>query len=215
MTDKGALDPRYRINVPAGTRVMIKEEETADLIPGYIKKVITKDAMHEMGIMVLCEDGHTGRVQHIGTETSYMQPMDLITNLETKLRKLIVNELSRGCPEWWEIKINPTIREEVTKNMQKGYRQVQQIPNYSPIEETYFLDLSTIIRANSNWKNYFRKIFHDRTALEVKMFELSLCRNTLAHSKKATKHMERKIRVYYDDIISLIERYCRQTRRSK
>ena len=215
MTNKGPLDPRYRINVPPSTRVMIKEEGTPDLVPCRVKEIITKDAMHEMGIMVLCEDGHMGRVRHIGTEASYMQPLGLITGLEAKLRKLIVDELSRDCPEWWDVRIQPKIRERVAEQMERKYNLPNQTPRHNPIEEIYFSDLATIILAKKNWKECFAEIFHDGIALRVKLSELSMCRNTLAHSKKPTKHMERKIRVYYDDIIPLVEKHYRQGRKSK
>ena len=45
--------------------------------------------------------------------------------------------------------------------------------------------------------------------LEVKMSELSQYRNLPAHSKELTTHIEKKIQVYYDDIVLLMEAYHR------
>ena len=43
MTSTKSLDPRYRINIEIGMRVMIKEENNLELIPGYVKEIITQD----------------------------------------------------------------------------------------------------------------------------------------------------------------------------
>lgn len=211
MNRRGTLDPRYRINITEGMRVVIKEDDNPDLVPCYVKEVVTKDAMNDLGIQVKCEDGRTGRIKYIGTEAVYMQPMDLITYLETKLRDLIVEELSRDDPEWWNNKIHPTVRDKVSDERQKGkkYKHILQIPNYKLIEEVYFSDLHLILLSKKNWKNYFEKIFRDADTLRVKLSELSSCRNLPAHSKPITEHLEKKIQVYYEDIVVLMEEYKR------
>ena len=206
-----SLDGRYRINIEPGLRVMIKADEAIDLIPCYVKEILTQDPMHDLGIKVTCEDGKTGRIKHIGTETTCMEPADLISNLEKKLRSLIATELSADDPKWWENKIQPKIRERISISRQTGARakKVLQIPNYDLIDELYFSEISDIILAKKNWKLNFEKIFHDRDALRVKLHELAPCRNISAHSKVLTVHLRRKIQVYYDDIIPLVEAYER------
>lgn len=212
MTISKSLDPRYRMNLEAGMRVMIEEENNSELIPCYVKEILTSDPRHESGIRVKCENGKIGRVKHIGTETAFISSMELITNLEKKLRKLIAEELSKDDPDWWENKIHPQIREDVDteKAKNKTTKTVLQIPNYEFIEETYFSHFPLILLSNKNWKNHFEKIFHEKDALKVKLTELSPYRNLPAHSKDLTPHIEKKIQVYYDDIIHLIELYERQ-----
>lgn len=212
MSQKGSRDPRYRANIEVGMRVVIKEEEGQNLVPCYVGKILTSDAMNELGIRVSCEDGKMGRVQYIGTETEYMSPLDLILGLETKLRNLIFRELSRDDSDWWDNKIHPAVKERVEEKMRTGkeYKQVLQIPDYKPIEETYFADLHLILCSKKNWTNYFEKIFSDKEALAVKLSELSSYRNPPAHVKPLTDHMVRKIQVYYDDIVSLLETHERQ-----
>jgi uncharacterized repeat protein (TIGR03833 family) len=213
MTFEKTLDPRYRVNIEIGMRVMIEEEDkNSELTPCYVKEIITQDVMNESGIKVVCEDDKIGRVKHIGTETAFMTSMELITNLERKIRYLIAEELSKGDPDWWENKIHPRVQEEVNLEKQKGkiYKKVLQIPNYELIEETYFSHFPLIILSDKNWKNYFEKIFHDANALRVKLSELSPYRNLPAHSKDLTPHIEKKIQVYYDDIVHLIEFYQRK-----
>ena len=209
MTSTKSLDHRYRINIEIGMRVMIQEENNLELIPGYVKEIITQDPLNESGIKVICEDDKIGRVKHIGTETNFMSTMELITNLEKKLRHLIAEELSADDSDWWENKINPTIRENAelkhSKNLTK--KKLLQIPNYELIEETDFPELLSIMTSKKNWKNNFENIFHDEKALFVKLDELAPYRNLPAHSKDITPHIEKKIQVYYDDIIFLIEDY--------
>ena len=53
MTSTKSLDPRYRINIEIGMRVMIKEENNLELIPGYVKEIITQDHLNESGIIYL------------------------------------------------------------------------------------------------------------------------------------------------------------------
>lgn len=212
MNQNKSLDPRLRVNIELGIRVMIKEESSdSNLVPCYVKEIITKDPKHESGIKVICEDGKKGRVKFIGTETSFMSSMELITNLEKKLRRLIAEELSQDDPEWWKNKIHPDIRERAedkhSKNLTK--KKILQIPNYEMIEEIDFNDISTILTSKKNWKNHFEKIFYDEKVLYVKLDELTPYRNIPAHSKEVTPHIEKKIQVYYDDIIHLIEEYQR------
>ena len=213
MISKGTSDPRYRINIEIGMRAMIQEDGKSELVPCYVKDIITRDFMNEAGIKVICEDGNMGRIKHIGTETSCMAPMELISNLERKLRYLIVQELSKNDPMWWENKISPVIKEKVVLEKQKGktYKKNLQIPNYDFIEEVYFSDLYLILLAKKNWKNNFEKIFHDRDTLRVKLSELASLRNLPAHSKDLTTHIEKKIQVYYDDIILHIENHVRKS----
>ena len=213
MISKKSLDTRYRINIELGMRVIIEEENSknSELTPCYVKEIITQDVMIKSGIKVVCEDDKIGRVKYIGTETNFMSPMELITNLEKKLRLLIAEELSSNDSDWWKNKIAPMIRENAelkhSKNITK--KKLLQIPNYELIEETDFTELVSVIIAKKNWKNHFEKIFHDDKALFVKLDELAPYRNLPAHSKDVTPHIEKKIHVYYDDIVNLIEQYQR------
>jgi len=207
-----SLDPRLRVNIELGMHVMIEEESSdSNLVPCYVKEIITKDPKHESGIKVICEDGKKGRVKHIGTEAEFMDSMDLLTSLEKKLRKLIVDELSKGDPNWWKNKISPTIREAIEEKLSAGekVRKRLQIPDYELIEETFFSQLPDIILAKKNWNKHFSKIFADKNEVLVKLAELTQYRNPAFHSKDLTPHIEKKIQVYYEDLILPIENYYR------
>lgn len=213
------LSGKYRINIKPGLFVKIEERYKTNsiLILGVVKEVITKSPYHDLGILVQLENGIEGRVKEIPDSSSILivdvkTPFELITLLEIKLRKLIVDELSRDDPNWWNNKIKPTIREnaELKHSKNNTKKKLLQIPDYELIEETDFMDLSSMIIADKNWKNNFEQIFHDAKTLFVKLDELSNYRNLPAHSKDITPHIEKKIQVYYDDIVHLIEYYQRK-----
>ena len=190
---------------------MIEEYESknSELIPCFVKEIITKDPKHESGIKVICEDGKKGRVKFIGTESSFLDSRELLINLEKKLRKIIVQVLSKEDPNWWKNKISPKIKDEIQEKLSTGGEIKKQlgIPEYELIEETFFSHLPQIILSN-NWK-YFEKVFKNKNAILVKLNELAVYRNPSAHANELTKHIEKKIQVYYDDIILLIEAYQR------
>lgn len=190
---------------------MIQEDSVRSLTPCHVKEILTQDAMNELGIRVACEDGKIGRVKYIGTETRFMESIELISTLERKLRSLITKELSRDDPKWQENKIQPNIQDRIRDVKQKDItnKEILQIPNYDLIEELYFSDLSIILLAKNNWKHNFEKIFRDGNTLRVKLYELASCRNLSAHAKPLSDHLKRKIQVYYDDILFLIETYER------
>lgn len=185
-------------------------EKGSDWVPGFVKEIKTKEPYHESGILVELENGMIGRVKVIGTESSYKKPIELIVILEKKFRKLIVDVLSESDPNWWDT-IHPKVKEKAEEKHSKGkdYKKLLQIPNYELIEETEFSDIPIIVTGDKNWSNHFEKIFLNREALKVKFEELAPYRNLPAHSKDVTEHIEKKIQVYYDDFVYLIEEYYR------
>ena len=212
MTSQKSLDPRYRINIEPGMRVMIEEENSvnSELVPCYVKEIISSDTMNELGVKVICENDKKGRVKYIGTESCFLNSRQLLIDLEQKLRKIIVEELSKIDPQWWENKIAPSIKLEIEQKLSSGKDQRKQlgVPEYELIGYTNFIHLQQIIGSNS-WK-YFEKIFKDKNAILVKLNELAVYRNPSAHANELTPHIEKKIQVYYDDIIYLIEDYQRK-----
>lgn len=143
------LDPRYWVNVERGMRVMIQEEKSknSELIPCYVKEIMSSDVKNELGIKVKCEDGNIGRVKYIGTESTYKNSLELLIILEKKIRKLIVEILSKTGTDWWTNHIPTLVRESVEEKQKRGEKQKEllQIPNYQDIEETDFFYLHLII----------------------------------------------------------------------
>ena len=211
---KKTLDPRYRINIESGLRVMLKEEnsENSELIPCYVKEIISPDSIIESGVKVRCEDEKIGRVKYIGTESTYKKPIELVTILEKKIRKLIVEILLNHDSDWWNNQIPSIVREAVDDKQKRGTKQKQElgIPEYEQIEETDFFHLHLIIGYKKNWNIFFEPIFKNKPETMRKLEELSSYRNLPAHSKDLTENIEKKIRTYFDDLILLIETFYRK-----
>jgi|APSaa5957512535_1039671.scaffolds.fasta_scaffold142523_1 hypothetical protein len=216
------LDPRYRTNIEIGTRIMLKEEnsDNSELIPCHVEEIISRDAIVENGVKVVCSHSiktngpsYTGRVKYIGTESSFMNSWELIMDLEKKLRNLIVAELSQDDLNWWENIVDEKIRDVVDKKKISGKleRQRLQIPDYPDVQELFFMNLQEIIVSKGPWKKYFEKIFEDKNSISVKLKELGPYRNIPAHGKEPTNHIVKKIQVYYDDINNLIELYAKKS----
>ena len=169
----------------------------------------------ELGIRVICEDDKIGRVKHIGTESTFMTPLELILDLEKRLRNLIVEELSKDDLDWWENVIDEKIKGEVDDKVKSGKeeRERLQIPEYPEIQELFFRHLVEIIMSKGPWKRYFQQIFFEKNPILVKLTELAPFRNLPAHGKELTPHIEKKIQVYYDDMVFLIEDYQRKLKK--
>ncbi|KFM21462.1 hypothetical protein AAA799B03_00985 [Marine Group I thaumarchaeote SCGC AAA799-B03] len=213
MTEK-TLDPRYRINIESGLRVMIEEEnsDNSELIPCYVKEIISSDSIVESGVKIICEDDKVGRIKYIGTESTYKKPIELIIILEKKIRKLVVEILSNHDSNWWENQIPSLVQEAVDEKQKRGIKQKEElkIPEYEQIEETDFFHLHLIIGYKKNWKIFFEPIFKSKPETMKKLVDLSSYRNLPAHSKDLTENIEEKIKTYFDDLILLIEAFYRK-----
>jgi len=204
-------DPRYRVNIRPGLRVMIQEDRGSELVPCYVKDIITGDPKHESGIKVLCENGKTGRVRYVGTESAYKTSLELVTILEKRLRGLIVDILSKHDPNWWDNNVPTPVRENVKEKQEKAKKQSPElgIPEYARIEETDFSHLSQIIGYRKNWTMFFEPVFGDKRETLRKLDEVRAYRNLPAHGKDPTEEIENKIRLYFDDLVRLVESHYR------
>jgi len=211
MTVSKSLDPKYLINVEIGMDVMIlvDNKKGNNLIPCKVKKKISTDSIVELGVKVECEDGKIGRVKFIGDEAEYREPDELLTLLEKRLRKLIEDVLLKTSENWWRDRISKTIQEnvELKNEKYKKLRELLDVEEFSSLEQTDFVHLQWIIADKKNYQ-FFKEVFgEDKSAISVKLFELSHFRNIDAHSKDLTNLEQQKIRVYYNDIDYLLKKY--------
>jgi len=211
MTIPKLLDPKYLVNIEIGMDVMILDDNEKEnkLIPCKVKKKISTDAIVELGVKVECEEGEKGRVKFIGEEAEYREPDDLLTLLEKRLRKLIEEVLSKTSENWWQSRISKTIQDNVELKNEKyeKLRNLLDIDKFSSLEQTDFVHLQWIITDKKNYQ-FFKEIFgEDKSAIAVKLFELSHFRNIDAHSKELKNLEKQKIRIYFHDIDYQIKRY--------
>ena len=205
-------DPRYRINIEPGMRVMIVVDDNPELIACYVKEILTGDPKHESGIKVLCEDGKVGRVRYIGTESVFKKPMELVMILEKQIRMLIVDILSKHNPNWWNANIPSLVREAVEEKQKRGTETKQRlgIPEYDKIKETDFFHLHLIVGYKKNWSTYFEDVFKDKSETMNKLKDLASYRNLTVHGKDLTDDMVKNIQVHFDDMIRSVEDYYRK-----
>ena len=215
MTVSKSLDPKYLVNVEIGIDVMILEDNEKEnkLIPCTVKKRISTDAIVELGVKVECEDGNIGRVKFIGREAEFREPHELLSLLEKKLRKLIEEILSQTSENWWKDRISKTIQENVElKNTKyKKLRNLLDINEFSSLEQTDFVHLQWIITDKNNYPCFNHIFGEDKSALAVKLFELSHFRNIDAHGKELKNLEKQKIQIYFHDIDYQIRQYYKKT----
>ena len=168
MSSEKLFDPRYRINIELDMRVMIQEENSKnlELIPCYVKEIISNDAVVETGVKVICQhaiktDGPlcTGRVKYIGKESNFMNSWELILDLEKRLRDLIVTLLSSEELNWWENIIDEKTKGEISARQKDGkeIRERLQIPEYPEIQELFLDIFRQLLSVQVLGKDIFKK----------------------------------------------------------
>lgn len=110
---------------------------------------------------------------------------ELLDILETDLRNLIVNELSTITSGWWkqrvplDVRRNAQIRKEERERPYHG--RVQQ-----NLDVWWYLDFSDygkIICMKTNWEDVFKVFFQRQDAVSVKLDEIRIFRNDIAHHR--------------------------------
>lgn len=110
----------------------------------------------------------------------------LLQLLEREFRNLIIRELSKMGRRWWRQRIPPDIRTNAQRRKQEREKpypgRVQQdlhVSNYLD-----FSDYEKIILMKINWEEVFKPIFSRQDAISVKMGEIRIYRNKLAHMRE-------------------------------
>lgn len=113
----------------------------------------------------------------------------LLQFFEQELRKLIVGELSKLTPDsfrWWRQRIPPDVRTNAQTRKQEREKphpgRVQQ--NLDVTEYLDFSDYEKIILMKINWDEVFRSIFLRQDIVTVKMGEIRIYRNDIAHMRE-------------------------------
>lgn len=112
----------------------------------------------------------------------------LLRWLEREIRSLIVNELSKLTPNWWKQRVPPDVRSNAETRKQereKPYpgRARQNLPLHEYLE---FQDYIKIIIMKTNWNEVFKQILVRPEVLTVKLEEISIFRNDVAHMRDLT-----------------------------
>lgn len=110
----------------------------------------------------------------------------LLQLLEREFRNLIVRELSNLTPRWWRQRIPPDVRTNTQRRKQEREKpypgRVQQ--NLHVSEYLDFSDYEKIISMKINWQEVYESIFVRQDTISVKMGEVRIYRNDIAHMRE-------------------------------
>ncbi len=115
--------------------------------------------------------------------------VQLVTNLERELRRLVKERLSQVSADWWIERVRSDVRKRAERR-----KQIEEViyPSVSAPEEPLSYvgvrDYDNIILHAGNWDECFQAIFKDRGWLSTKLRELEPIRNSLMHSLRLTQH---------------------------
>ena len=123
--------------------------------------------------------------------------------LENSIRALIVKKLGVLRRDWWDIYVPLKVKNNVARTINKEkhypYREAR---GSDPLYYANFSDLSTIILEN---KEVFRDIILDFDWFKVKMEEIYMARNNLAHCVPLTRDDVSRINLFFSDWARLLE----------
>ncbi len=135
------------------------------------------------------------------------EAVQLVTNLERELRKLVKDKLSGKSVNWWSDRVPRKVRRRAEGRLE---REEGIYPGVSAPEDSLsyvgFADYDDIILFDGNWDECFQPVFKSRGWLSTKLQDLEPIRNTLMHARKLTKHGFEKLRVNSRDLLGRIRR---------
>jgi len=123
--------------------------------------------------------------------------------LENSIRALITKQLEVLDANWWDTYVPSQVKNNVsrTMNREKPYSYRESRGNHQ-ISYANFSDLSTIILAN---QSVFQNIILDLQWFKVRMDEICMARNNLAHCVPLSKDDVLRINLFFRDWARLLE----------
>lgn len=123
--------------------------------------------------------------------------------LENSIRSLITKRLSALDTNWWDTYVPSQVKNNVSRtiNKEKRYPYREARGNH-PISYANFSDLSTIILEN---QSVFQDVILDFEWFKVKMDEIYMVRNNLAHCVALSNDDVSRINLFFRDWARLLE----------
>ncbi len=129
---------------------------------------------------------------HLGSE---VYPQVFI--LENSIRKLIKDRLSKLDKSWWDKLVPPDVQGNVARTMKREKRYTYREARGShPLLYANFADLKKIIVTK---QNVFSDVIIDIEWFKVKMDEVYMARNNLAHSVSLSRDDISRIALFHRD----------------
>jgi len=131
----------------------------------------------------------------------------IIYLLEKNLRDLIVGKMqdkSRNSGSvGWVTYIPRDIIKKCEKRANEERKSYQSLGSEQLIDYGDFKDLGTICVEN---RDVFDKVFNDVDIIVLKLKELEMIRNTIAHNRSINRRELRRLELFYEDIKNCIKR---------
>jgi len=127
----------------------------------------------------------------------------LLFILENSIRELINQKLSAVGSNWWETEVPAKVKNNVSRTMsiEKRYPYRDTRGNH-PLLYANFSDLKEIILAN---KDKFSDVILDFDWFKVKMEEVYMARNNLAHCVPLSSDDRARIAIFHRDWARLLD----------
>lgn len=123
--------------------------------------------------------------------------------LENSIRQLITLYLSKQGINWWDTCVPLRVRKNVSRTMNREKRYpYRETRGSHPLSYANFSDLKTIILAN---QTIFQNIILDLEWFKVKMDEVYMVRNNIAHCVPVSKDDISRINLFFRDWARLLE----------
>lgn len=122
--------------------------------------------------------------------------------VENYLRKFIETKLTeRYGADWWEKGISSGLRDKADERKSDEQQYGWQVSDTERnLEYLSFPDLSKII---ANQWSVFRPVFEKQSKIELRLNELEVIRNAIAHTRTLTEDAMNRLEQYSDDIFNL------------
>lgn len=123
--------------------------------------------------------------------------------LENSIRSLITKRLEALDTNWWDTYAPSPVKNNVSRTMNKEKRYpYREARGNHPISYANFADLSTIILAN---QSVFQDVILDFEWFKVRMDEVYMARNNLAHCVSLSSDDVARINLFFRDWARLLE----------
>jgi hypothetical protein len=127
----------------------------------------------------------------------------MLFNIENHLRDFLELKLSTKLgSDWWNLGIPKGIRDKVDQMKRDENNIGWKVTNTrGNIEFLSFEHIQKIIA--NNWNDVFEPIFQDQNKIILKLTELEIIRNAIAHTRTLSDEGMKRLEQYAQDILNL------------
>ena len=127
----------------------------------------------------------------------------ILFNLENHLRDFLELQMSAKLgSDWWNLGVPKGIKERVNQMREDERKVGWEVTTL--VGNSQFLSFEHIQKIIvNNWNDVFRTIFQDQNKIILKLTELEIIRNAIAHTRTLSEAGMQRLEQYSQDIINL------------